>query len=132
MLTIERVRDEAAAMSDDDAADYLMGIVSTLLGRSADRLTRYAPWSLTRAEASLFDALLGQEGLCVSHAQLAAVLFWDTERDIVDENGQVKVMLSRIRKKIAGTGFAVRNVFGEGYYLERSPGAVLPWNSPEA
>jgi len=83
---------------------------------SLDRAARRAsvggePLDLSPREWTLLDLLLTERDRVVSKAQIVAA--WGT-----DESGSIEVYIHRLRKKLEGSGLAVRTVRGLGYLLE--------------
>jgi two-component system OmpR family response regulator len=88
---------------------------------SFDTLERRAsidgtPLHLSRHEIGVLEILLGRFGHIVSKDQLVHKLYnYDTS---VSHNA-IEVYIHRLRKKIEGSGIAVRTLHGQGYLMER-------------
>lgn len=70
--------------------------------------------ALSRRELALFEALLDHSGRVLGKESLSARLY-GTGADI-DENA-VELLISRLRKKLAGTGVEIRTLRGIGYLM---------------
>jgi two-component system OmpR family response regulator len=83
---------------------------------SLDRAARRAsiggePLELSPREWTLLDLLLSERDRVVSKQQIVDA--WGA-----DEGGSIEVYIHRLRKKLEGSGLAVRTVRGLGYLLE--------------
>ncbi|RZJ02276.1 MAG: response regulator transcription factor [Rubrivivax sp.] len=83
---------------------------------TVDRAARRAsiggePLELSPREWSLLDLLLTERDRVVTKAQIVEA--WGA-----DEGGSIEVYIHRLRKKLEGSGLAVRTVRGLGYLLE--------------
>ncbi len=83
---------------------------------SLDRASRRAsiggePLDLSPREWTLLDLLLTERDRVVTKAQIVEA--WGA-----DEGGSIEVYIHRLRKKLEGSGLAVRTVRGLGYLLE--------------
>ncbi|MCY4753661.1 response regulator transcription factor [Pelomonas aquatica] len=92
------------------------GAAVQLRGLSLDRGARRAsvagqPLELSPREWTLLDLLLTERDRVVTKAQIVEA--WG-----VDEGGSIEVYIHRLRKKLEGSGLAVRTVRGLGYLLE--------------
>jgi len=70
--------------------------------------------ALSRRELALFEALLDHAGRVIGKETLSARLY-GTGAD-VDENA-VELLVSRLRKKLGGTGVEIRTLRGLGYLM---------------
>jgi len=85
-------------------------------GLTLDRAARRAsiagePVELSPREWTLLDLLLTERDRVVTKAQIAEA--WGS-----DDGGSLEVYIHRLRKKLEGSGLAVRTVRGLGYLLE--------------
>jgi two-component system, OmpR family, response regulator len=92
------------------------GAVLQLRGLSLDRAARRASVAgealeLSPREWTLLDLLLTERDRVVTKAQIVAA--WGS-----DDGGSIEVYIHRLRKKLEGSGLAVRTVRGLGYLLE--------------
>jgi two-component system OmpR family response regulator len=71
---------------------------------------------LSPREWQLLEALLAQQGKVVGKEQIAQA--WSVE---ADEAGSTEVYIHRLRRKLEGSGLAIRTVRGLGYLLEARP-----------
>jgi two-component system OmpR family response regulator len=90
-----------------------------LRGLLLDRTARRAsvagqPLELSPREWTLLELLLTERDRVVSKAQITAA--WGA-----DDGGTIEVYVHRLRKKLEGSGLAVRTVRGLGYLLEALP-----------
>ena len=83
------------------------------------------PLDLSMHETAVLEALLARQGKVVSKDQLVEQLY-NYERDV--GYNAIEVYIHRLRKKLEGSGLAVRTLYGRGYALEASgpPSAILP------
>jgi len=73
------------------------------------------PLDLSRHEIGVLEILLGRFGRIVSKDQLVHKLYsYDTS---VSHNA-IEVYIHRLRRKIEGSGIAVRTLYGQGYLME--------------
>lgn len=92
------------------------GAAQQLRGLTLDRAARRAsiggePVELSPREWTLLDLLLAERDRVVTKAQIAEA--WGS-----DDGGSLEVYIHRLRKKLEGSGLAVRTVRGLGYLLE--------------
>ena len=92
------------------------GAAVQLRGLSLDRAARRAsvagrPVELSPREWTLLDLLLTERDRVVTKAQIVEA--WGA-----DEGGSIEVYIHRLRRKLEGSGLAVRTVRGLGYLLE--------------
>ena len=71
--------------------------------------------ALSRRELALFEALFEQHGRVVSKDTLCARVY-GTGADV--EINAVELLISRLRRKLAGTGVGIRTIRGLGYVLK--------------
>lgn len=71
-------------------------------------------WGLTRAEATLFRALVRRE---IATVDLLVTALWGDEWQIEDPESALRAHLSRLRLKLAPHGLGVRAERGLGYRL---------------
>jgi len=77
---------------------------------------------LSMHETAVLEALLIRLGKVVSKDQLVEQLYsYDSE---VGYNA-IEVYIHRLRKKLEGSGLAVRTLYGRGYMLEAAEGAAV-------
>jgi len=95
-----------------------------------DRDTRRAvvgatPVELSPREAVLLDLLLVNVDKVVTKDQIAAA--WAEDGSDVGAGNTAEVHIHRLRRKIDGSGLAIRTVRGLGYLLEtETPGGIRP------
>ncbi|KHQ50365.1 helix-turn-helix domain-containing protein [Mameliella alba] len=110
----EALRAHVAGMSDADAVDHLLYVVSELLGDSEPldglRLPR-----LTAKEAALMRFLLAREGWVVTRAQLLTALWPDGDEPMPLAVDQIVL---RLRRKLPPE-FKIRNTRDVGFALHR-------------
>ncbi len=92
------------------------GAAQQLRGLTLDRTARRASVAgeaveLSPREWTLLDLLVTERDRVVTKAQIVAA--WGA-----DEGGSIEVYIHRLRKKLDGSGLAVRTVRGLGYLLE--------------
>lgn len=112
--TLHRVRAPAAAPSEDlrETLDWVTA------ARAADWVQWVERYRLTHAEARVFQLLHQVVGQTVTEERLMVALYFDRIDD-APGNGVLKVHISKMRRKLAGHGWRVENVWGVGYRLER-------------
>jgi DNA-binding response OmpR family regulator len=71
---------------------------------------------LTQKEFAVLLLLAQNEGKVLG-AETIFKKIW--EQPLGAETGLVKNLVSRLRKKMAGSGYTVSAQYGEGYYLEK-------------
>ncbi len=86
-----------------------------------DRDTRRAavqgqPLDLSPREWVLLDLLLSQRDKVVTKEQIGQA--WELDRAEVGGNNAIEVYIHRLRRKLEGSGLAIRTVRGLGYLLE--------------
>lgn len=72
---------------------------------------------LTREEFVVFRALLDRPGRVVSKEQFLNALYWNRRGEDEPYAKIVDVFISKVRKKIAPAGLAIRTHYGRGYEL---------------
>ncbi|MGQ3054102.1 MAG: response regulator transcription factor, partial [Roseateles sp.] len=92
------------------------GAAQQLRGLTLDRAARRASvgaqaLELSPREWTLLDLLVGERDRVVTKQQIAEA--WGS-----DDGGSIEVYIHRLRKKLEGSGLAVRTVRGLGYLLE--------------
>ena len=87
-----------------------------ILDRAGQRILEgERPLEFTRTEYMVLAALIERAGKVVPKAKLFDQLYdWETEAGL----SAIEVFVSRIRRKIDGTGVRIRTVRGLGYLLE--------------
>ncbi|MDB5903802.1 MAG: hypothetical protein JWM26_2680 [Betaproteobacteria bacterium] len=83
------------------------------VGRTASLNGRTLPLSLH--ETGVLEVLLQRFGRVVSKDQLVEQLY-NYDHDV--NHNTIEVYVHRLRKKIAGTGVAVRTLYGRGYMID--------------
>ncbi|HNK17649.1 MAG TPA: winged helix-turn-helix domain-containing protein, partial [Piscinibacter sp.] len=78
-----------------------------------------APIELSPREWMLLDLLLTQRDRVVTKDQIAES--WAVERS-ESGSGSIEVYIHRLRRKLEGSGLAIRTVRGLGYLLEEGEG----------
>ena len=73
-------------------------------------------------ESLLLDALLRADGRILGTGRVAEAL-WNSWHEPEDASGNIKVHVSRLRRKIEPTGLSIETVHGLGYRLAL-PGAA--------
>jgi two-component system, OmpR family, response regulator len=100
------------------AADPLMGRLQ--FEREAHRASvDGTPLDLSPREWSLLDLLLQQRDRVVTKDQITQS--WSGDRSEAGGSGTVEVYIHRLRRKLEGSGLAIRTVRGLGYLLEAEP-----------
>lgn len=103
------------------------GPESTAMGRlSFDRAARRAaidgtPLELSPREWDLLDLLLSQRDRVVQKDQITQGWSADRGEDAPVAQGMIEVYIHRLRRKLEGSGLAIRTVRGLGYLLELEP-----------
>jgi two-component system OmpR family response regulator len=91
------------------------------LDREARRATlKGEPLDLSPREWLLLELLLAQRDKVATKEQIAQA--WGTDRSEAGGPGSTEVYIHRLRRKIEGSGLAIRTVRGLGYLLEAGPG----------
>ena len=78
-------------------------------------LARDVPLSLTRREMALLEVLLGQRGWVVSKEAIFEKMF-SFEEENVGLNA-VEIYVARLRRKLEGSGVAIKTLRGLGYQM---------------
>ena len=95
------------------------GLVLDIAGRSFT--FNGEPIALTPREYSILEALMASTGKPVSREQLQNLVALGDE-DLSDNVFQVNI--SRLRKKLEGTGMSIRQIRGFGYLLQHAAPAT--------
>lgn len=106
-------RPDPECLSFDQLIDECHALRRIIAGLAPSRLD---PARLSPMESALFLALADRSGAILSAAELRA-----GARDRLQgaaTAGSVSVHLSRLRHKLTGTGLAIVNAWGRGWYLE--------------
>lgn len=113
----EGYRDKADAMPDDEAKEYLLGIIEILCpALSGTHPVIAMNLGLTSMETRLVSALYDRMPEHMSREGLMDILYADRLED-PPEDQIVKVMVSHIRKKLAGSGVSIETMRCYGYRL---------------
>jgi len=73
---------------------------------------------LTRSEAAIFLAVAASNGRTVTHGGIISHMWGgDPDGGPMTADNLIKVFVHRLNKKLVGTGYRVRSVWGEGYCL---------------
>lgn len=124
-MPVGRLRHIVDQMRPTDAVEHLFFVIEELTG-SRDDAGLWPDVHLTAHERAAFLALYVDEGRVVPYGAIYAALYAyqiDAPRDI----GSMQATISKARSKISAKGFSIRNVWGQGYVLERAPWADAPW-----
>lgn len=78
---------------------------------------RLDPAHLSPIESRLFLALADKPSAILSASALRAAAYRDRTGDLAAPE-TITVHLSKLRQKLTGTGLAIANVWGRGWYLE--------------
>lgn len=74
---------------------------------------------LTPQECRILSILLGGHGNVVRHDTLiSAMYFQDPDAEVEQANNLVKVVLSKIRKKVSAIDMVIGTAWGRGYFVE--------------
>ncbi|HWN30276.1 MAG TPA: winged helix-turn-helix domain-containing protein, partial [Burkholderiales bacterium] len=76
------------------------------------------PIELSAQETAVLEALLNRFGRVVSKEQMVERLY-NYDHDV--GHNAIEVYIHRLRRKIDGSGIAVRTLYGRGYMLEDQP-----------
>jgi len=111
---IARIRALARRRPSLDQGSVQIGALR--FDRSARQLTGLnGPVDLPRRELALFECLLEHSGRIVSKERIANTLY-GTGSDV--EANAVELLISRLRRKLAGGGVSIRTARGLGYLLD--------------
>jgi len=101
----ERLREENELLKEQNAylRSALMGAVELPL-----------EWKLTKTEQRIMSVCLARD-LATKEA-LAAALYWDKE-DPADGPSNVKVHISKIRRKLKPFGIEIKTIWGQGFHV---------------
>jgi DNA-binding response OmpR family regulator len=106
LITLNRkLRDENELLKAQIA--YLTGAMA-----SHDALPR--EWKLTTGEERIIRILVSRE--FASMEGIITALYWDKEEPI-DPEGTIRVMVSKMRKKLRPHGIEIKTHWGRGFYL---------------
>jgi Transcriptional regulatory protein, C terminal len=112
---VEALLDQIRARAGDAATlrltDQLSVLCRSYMTPASD--ARWERLGLTRLEARLMAALVDRIGQCVGKGALMGALYFD--RAAEPDPKIVDIMVCKIRKKIAGSGFVIETVWGQGY-----------------
>jgi two-component system OmpR family response regulator len=94
--------------------------VETIGGLRFDRMSRTlrgdaGPIDLTRRETALFETLMDHAGRVISKETLSDALY-GTGAEV--EPNAIELLVSRLRRKLGGTGCEIRTARGLGYMLD--------------
>lgn len=124
LLTIEQITDKTAEMNDAAAADFLLSYI-----KEAQRPepTPEFKWSnymaksygLTPGERVVLEALYSRMGLLTSTDEIVAAYEARSAHKVSDkiEAHIIKVFVSKLRKKLAGSAYEIKTLPGHGYCL---------------
>jgi DNA-binding response OmpR family regulator len=94
------------------AADQISVLCRGYMAPGPD--VRWQGYGLTRLETRLMAALVEKLGQCVAKGPLMDALYFDRAHEEPDPK-IVDILVCKIRKKIAGSGFVIETVWGQGY-----------------
>lgn len=123
---MQQIRDVTSTMSSDDAVDYLMDCLSYIFEDqyAESNILISLGLELTRGERNILYALIKKTPeLCTS--EYLHVVYSGINNET--NSNIVKVVISRIRKKIANEPFQILNIHGIGYRLVKDEGYNFPW-----
>ena len=81
---------------------------------------------LTRMESRLMAARVARIGRCVAKAALIDALYFDRAQEEPDPK-IVDILVCKIRKKIAGSGYVIETVWGQGNARSSMPCRRKTW-----
>jgi len=82
----------------------------------ADDLRQY---KLTATQVRLFNILKSRRGAVVTKSSIMDALYFDKPNEALDQI--INVEICYLRKKLAGTGYVIKNEWGRGYMMETGP-----------
>lgn len=114
------ILDDVQSMSSEAAVDHLLSIVQNLThslqrGQAGTDLAIELPGS----EARLFNILQAHNGKLVSVDQLVTAMYYDRHADEWPDapTDTMRVILHRLKRRLASTSWSIRNVHGQGYAM---------------
>lgn len=75
----------------------------------------------TVAEEAILGALMNNRGRRLSNYALVQSYIWRCPCRDEPDAVAVRVLIHKIRKKLAGTGIVIRNIWGSGYTIDEKP-----------
>lgn len=120
-------RDAVQDMRPIDAVEYLLGVIDELVDRPAQ------PWALpgvmmTVGERNVFYTLARAKGRIVSKVGIMRGYMLGRGADDEPELKIIDVFVSRLRKKLSGTGIEIFTQWGVGYRMTAPTDVVWPWD----
>ena len=119
---VEALLDRIRAVAPDPATlrvtDQISVLCRSYMTPAAD--ARWERFGLTRLETRLMAALVERIGHCVAKGALMDALYFDRPHGEPDAK-IVDILVCKIRKKIAGSGFVIETIWGQGYRARFEP-----------
>lgn len=129
MTLTSELREAMKPLAVHERVGYLLGVIEDLAGDN--RATCHWPYiRLTPLERRICQILLRNEGHPVSFEQICAAIHSANEKPPTDNS--MRVLVSRARRKLAGSGFMVDAEYAKGYKMTRRLGTVFPWEELDA
>lgn len=123
---ISEIRHVASGMKPVDAVEFLLGIIQD---QNPPEAGLWPGIDLSPGERAVFAVIWAKGGKIATRRAIEVALFPDPDSTPVSAAKILDITIFRLRKKIAGTGAHIRTMRGEGFYLERDPGTVFPWET---
>jgi transposase-like protein len=124
LAPVEQVRAQVQDMTPLDAVEYLLALMESHLGHS-EIVCHWPDVPLQPMQRALVQYLYLREGRICTKAAIMDALYAHSQTP--PDEGILPVMVSHLRRKLAGTGYQIETIWGVGYRMTRAAGAVFPW-----
>lgn len=113
-------RDHVQGMKPAEAVDYLLNVIDVLVTPVADRPrpSDALGLDLTQIERRILDTLMARPGQCIIHEQVLRAVYFDRPDWDNVSLGSIKVMISRLRRKLPASVGTIRCVWKRGYVFD--------------